>query len=187
LQLPRLTRRATATADGDSVGPVHPIERLRYVARSGDADPVMIAIEAAEALAGLAHTPQALVPSCRRLLEAHPSCGPLWWVAARMIVADEARGAAYSSIDALEQDQTAEELASSFPAGASVVIPARRDLADALDLRPDLAVTVVGSPYQLNRIFGRMTDLREVVGISQQDLEYGDEETIMSACRFSAG
>lgn len=155
---------------------VHPIERLRYVARAGDADPVMIAMEAAEALAGLGHAAQALVPSCRRLLEAHPTCGPLWWISARMIVADDPRHVAYASVSALEDDQTVEELAASFPAGASVVIPARGDLGDAVDLRPDLSVTVVGSPYRLNRVFGRMTDLREVIGVDQQELVLGREE-----------
>lgn len=154
---------------------MHPIERLRYVARAGDADPVMIAEEAAEALAALGHAPQALVPSCRRLIEAHPACGPLWWVAARMIVAEEPRSAAYAAIDLLEQDQSVEELAASFPSECSVAIPARRDLADAVDLRPDLSVTVVGSSYRLNHVFGRMTDLTDVIGIDLQDLEDGSE------------
>jgi hypothetical protein len=149
---------------------------LRYVARAGESDPVMIAIEAAEALAGLGRAAQALVPSCRRLLEAHPTCAPLWWVSARMIVADDPRHAAYASISALEDDQTVEELAASFPAGASVVIPASRDLADAVDLRPDLSVAVVGSPYRLNRVFGRMTGLRDVIGIDQQDLQLGSDD-----------
>jgi hypothetical protein len=93
-----------------------------------------------------------------------------------MIVADDPRHVAYAAVSALEDDQTVEELAASFPAGASVVIPARPDLADAVDLRPDLSVTVVGSPYRLNRVFGRMTDLREVVGLDQQDLEAGHDE-----------
>ena len=136
----------------------------------------MIAVEAAEALAGLGHAAQALVPSCRRLLEAHAACGPLWWVSARMIVAEDPRVAAYSAVSMLEDDQTIEELAASFPAGSSVVIPAQRDLADAVDLRPDLSVTVVGTPYRLNRVFGRMTDLREVVGIDQHDLEAGHDQ-----------
>jgi hypothetical protein len=93
-----------------------------------------------------------------------------------MIVADDPRNAAYVALDALEQDQTVEELAASFPSCASVIIPARRDLADAVDLRPDLAVTVVGTPYRLNHVFGRMSDLSEVVGIDQRDLDEGAEE-----------
>lgn len=155
---------------------MHPIERLRYVARAGDSDPTMIAEEAAEALAALGHAPQALVPSCRRLIEAHPECGPLWWVAARMIVAEEPRRAAFSAVDLLEQDQSIEELAASFPSACAVAIPASRALADALDLRPDLQVTVVGSSYRMNYVLARMTDVADVVGIDLQDLDDGFED-----------
>jgi hypothetical protein len=150
---------------------VHPIERLRHVARAGDVDPVMLAQEAAEALGSLTYEAQALVPACRRLIEAHPSCGPLWWVAARVIVADEPFDAAYAAIEALEDDPTADELAASFPAGASVVIPAKTALAVALNMRPDLLVTVVGMPYRLNEVLRRLSRVADVVGIDQRDFD----------------
>jgi hypothetical protein len=155
-------------AGAGSVSIVHPIERLRYVARAGDVDPVMLAQEAAEALGSLTYEAQALVPACRRLIEAHPSCGPLWWVAARVIVAEEPFDAAYAAIEALEDDPTADELAASFPAGASVVIPAKTALALALNMRPDLSVTVVGMPYRLNEVLRRLSRVADVVGIDQR-------------------
>jgi hypothetical protein len=164
-------RGARRSPRAGSVGIVHPIERLRHVARAGDVDPVMLAQEAAEALGSLTYEAQALVPACRRLIEAHPSCGPLWWVAARVIVADEPFDAAYAAIEALEDDPTADELAASFPAGASVVIPAKTGLALALNLRPDLSVTVVGMPYRLNEVLRRLTRVADVVGIDQRDFE----------------
>jgi hypothetical protein len=158
-------------ARAGSVGIVHPIERLRHVARAGDVDPVMLAQEAAEALGSLTYEAQALVPACRRLIEAHPSCGPLWWVAARVIVAEEPFDAAYAAIEALEDDPTADELAASFPAGASVVIPAKTGLAVALNMRPDLSVTVVGMPYRLNEVLRRLSRVADVVGIDQRDFD----------------
>ncbi|MGH9295606.1 MAG: hypothetical protein ACRD0B_09770, partial [Acidimicrobiales bacterium] len=70
---------------------MHPIERLRYIARvQGESGPT-IAIEAAWTLAELATIePSALVTACRRLIEHHPECGPLWWVSAHLVVADDA-------------------------------------------------------------------------------------------------
>lgn len=131
----------------------------------------MLAQEAAEALGSLTYEAQALVPACRRLIEAHPSCGPLWWVAARVIVAEEPFDAAYAAIEALEDDPTADELAASFPAGASVVIPAKAGLAVALNMRPDLSVTVVGMPYRLNEVLRRLSRVADVVGIDQRDFD----------------
>jgi hypothetical protein len=155
---------------------VHPIERLRHVARAGDVDPVLLAQEAAEALGSLTYEAQALVPACRRLIEAHPSCGPLWWVAARVIVAEEPFDAAYAAIEALADDPTAEELAASFPAGASVVIPAKAGLALALNMRPDLSVTVVGMPYRLNEVLRRLSRVADVVGIDSRDFDVDGAE-----------
>ena len=138
----------------------------------------MLAQEAAEALGSLTYEAQALVPACRRLIEAHPSCGPLWWVAARVIVADEPFDAAYAAIEALEDDSTADELAAGFPAGASVVIPAKAGLAIALNLRPDLSVTVVGMPYRLNEVLRRLSRVADVVGIDARDFDADGAEMI---------
>lgn len=151
---------------------MHPIERLRYVARAGDADPAMLAVEAAEALGSLAFDPRALVPACRRLIDAHPSCGPLWWVAARILVATDARAAAQTASDLLLGDPTAEELAATFPAGATVIIPPRSLLANAVALRPDLTVYVVGTPYRVRHALARIGDAVDAVGI---DPGYAEE------------
>lgn len=71
---------------------MHPIERLRWIARAeGEAD-TALAAEAAFTLAELAEQePVALLTASRRLLERHPACGPLWWVCARLL--EEASGA----------------------------------------------------------------------------------------------
>ena len=101
---------------------MHPIERLRYVARAGWAGPAALGAEAAYALADLAdHEPAAVVPACRRLLERNPSCGPLWWVAARMCSAGDPGAEAERCAEELDDDPTAEVLADALPAGSRVV------------------------------------------------------------------
>ncbi len=90
-----------------SVAKVHPIERLRYVARAGWAPPAVLAAEAAWALGDLAlHESSAVLPACRRLLDRHPGCGPLWWVAARMLTAGDPAEEAERCVDLLESDPT---------------------------------------------------------------------------------
>jgi len=86
---------------------VHPIERLRYVARAGWGAPAVLAAEAAWALGDLAlHEEHAVLPACRRLLDRHPGCGPLWWVAARILTSGDAAEEAERCADALESDPT---------------------------------------------------------------------------------
>jgi hypothetical protein len=101
---------------------VHPIERLRYVARAGWAAPAVLAAEAAWALADLAlHEEAALVPACRRLLDRHPGCGPLWWVAARVLTAGDPVEEAERCAEALETDATSDLLAEELDADGRAV------------------------------------------------------------------
>jgi hypothetical protein len=94
---------------------VHPIERLRYVSRAGWAGASSLGEEAAYALAGLSeHEPAALVPACRRLLERNPWCGPLWWVAARMLTGGDAFDEAALCVEELEEDPTQELLEDAY-------------------------------------------------------------------------
>jgi hypothetical protein len=98
---------------------VHPIERLRYVARTNWAGPSMLAAEAAWALADLAdHEAPALVPACRRLLDRQPGCGPLWWVAARVLGGRDPVREAEICADELEDDPTRELVEEVVPPGA---------------------------------------------------------------------
>ncbi|MHB8593461.1 MAG: hypothetical protein ACYDB3_03900 [Acidimicrobiales bacterium] len=100
---------------------MHPIERLRYVARAGWAGPAELGAEAAWALAELTeHEPAAVLPACRRLLERNPSCGPLWWVAARLITAGDCVAEAERCAGLLEDDPTARQLEDALTEGARV-------------------------------------------------------------------
>lgn len=101
---------------------MHPIERLRYVARAGWGAPDVLAAEAAWALADLAvREGPAVLPACRRLLDRHPGCGPMWWVAARILTAGDPVDEGERCGDALESDETDELLDEAVPAGTRVI------------------------------------------------------------------
>lgn len=88
---------------------VHPIERLRFVARARGVPDDLLAVEAAQALLTFADDPAALTAACRRVLARQPACGPLWWVCARLITAESPRRAAWESVELLESDTTCAE------------------------------------------------------------------------------
>ena len=101
---------------------MHSIERLRWIAGAQWAPAGELAAEAAWALSDLAEEePAALLPSCRRLLERHPGCGALWWVAASVLAAPDAIVAAQACAQALAEDPTEEVFAASLDAGRRAV------------------------------------------------------------------
>ncbi len=91
---------------GPRIGAVHPIERLRFVARAQDLPSATLAAEAASALVMFSDEPAALVSASRRVLSRQLSCGPLWWVCARLLAAGRVRDAAAEAISELESDTT---------------------------------------------------------------------------------
>ena len=85
---------------------MHPIERLRYVARAGAVDQGELVREAASALSGLSDDPGGLIMSCRRLLVRHPTAGALWHLCARLLTAgDEAVTPATGSVPPLPEPE----------------------------------------------------------------------------------
>lgn len=124
---------------------MHPIEHLRYVARSTGADPAVVAAEAAQALVEMARVqPAGLVPACRRLIERHLSSGPVWWLSARMLREDDPVAAGRSAAAELETDPTSDCLADALPDSATVVVVGWPDLtSESLRRRGDVEVLVV--------------------------------------------
>jgi hypothetical protein len=124
---------------------MHPIERLRYVARASGADPSLVAREAASALAEMAiDEPAGLVPACRRLIGRHVTSGPMWWLSARMLGTDDPEGAARECISALDRDPTGRLLADELPEDTTALIVGWPDTtASALRRRGDVEVLVV--------------------------------------------
>ena len=116
---------------------MHPIERLRAVARARDLEQTLLASEAASVLGSLAFDPMSLLTSCRRLIDRHPAAGALWWACARLVAADDARAEARRIALDLDDDPARIDLSLELPDGAVVtVIP---DAAGGSDLAGDLA------------------------------------------------
>src|SRR5258708_6271870 len=119
---------------------MHPIERLRYVARADGAGPSLLVQEAAGALSGFADDPVALVTACRRLVDRHPTAGPMWWLAARILASGDPRSEAWAAAEQLDDDPTDQVLAAHLP--------------------PDIAVVVLGWPEQGGEALRRRGDLQ---------------------------
>jgi hypothetical protein len=105
---------------------MHPIERLRWIARSDGESGTSLAVEAAHTLGELAQSePAAVLTACRRLLERHPACGPLYWTAARLLECGDVSRAADEAVSALWRDETSghlgRELGRAFATGSVVV------------------------------------------------------------------
>jgi hypothetical protein len=160
---------------------VHPIERLRYVAQSADADPVGLAVEAAYGLADLAVEPRALVLACRRLIDAQPQNALLWWVSAHVLAATDPAEAARSCTRRLEGDLTGLELAYGLPGGAVVAVEAASSVLEALSERPDCSLRVVGEPGELRVVLAGLANGSSAgsraVGVGPQELEAAIEGT----------
>ena len=126
-----------------SVAGVHPIERLRAVARSGGLGLDELVQDAAMALAGFADDPPALVTACRSLVERHPAAGPLWSLAARVLVAPDPAEEAWRVVEEVETDDTARALYRAVPDGARVLVVGWSEgLAAALGRRGDCRLLV---------------------------------------------
>jgi hypothetical protein len=123
---------------------VHPIERLRMVARAAGEGPALLAQEAAGALAAFGDDPAGLVTACRRLVDRQPTSGPFWWLSARVLGAGDPVDEAWRSADELHADCTSIMLSSQLPEGAVVTVLGWPEQAGgALYRRGDARVLVV--------------------------------------------
>ena len=114
---------------------MHPIERLRWVARSPEGDDSLVAAEAADALASFADDPAGLVIASRRLIERRPAAGPLWWLASRVLCALDPGFEAMDAAADLEGDRTAVALAGDLPGGTVAIVGWPDQASSALRMR----------------------------------------------------
>lgn len=120
------------------------MERLRHLARAGAIGHRVLVEESVPALSGLGRDSGALVLSGRRLLQHHPASGPLAWLCARVLCADDARTEAWRCAGEIGADTTAECLAGELPGAATVVVLGWPEVtAAALARRGDVASLVV--------------------------------------------
>ena len=123
---------------------MHPIERLRYVARASSGDQRMLVRETASAIAGLDLDPAGLVVACRRIVERHPTAGPLWWLCASLLAANDPFREAWGLADYVDDDPTPNQLMHLLPDDATVCVVGWPDLAgEALMRRGDATVLVI--------------------------------------------
>ena len=122
---------------------MHPIERLRYVARSVGAPQDLLVAETAGALAAFHDEPVALVTACRRIVSRQPTVGALWWLCSRMLCAADPLREGRDAVGEIEADPTA------------------KHLARAVD--DDATVTVLGWPSLVGSAFARRGDLEALV------------------------
>ena len=123
---------------------MHPIERLRYVARSSGAPQQLMVEETAAALTSFGFDPQGLVTACRRMIARQPSSAPLVWLAARLLTAGDPHVEARAVVDEIGDDPTGARLSRAFPVDATICVLGWPDVVDdALVMRGDLEVLVV--------------------------------------------
>lgn len=134
---------------------MHPIERLRYIARSDGGDPRNLVVETASALRALGVDPAGLVVACRRIVERHPTSGPLWWLCAHMLTDTDPNAVARRLAAEIVDDPTVDVLADALPLDATVCVVGWSDLiGEALLRRDDLSVLAVGSEDSADLLTG---------------------------------
>jgi hypothetical protein len=151
---------------------MHPIERLRYVARASGAPQSVLVQETAAALASFGSDPQGLVTACRRIVSRQPTSGPLLWLAARVLTAGDPANEIWVAAGEVQADRTAAELAASLPEDVLVTVLGWPDeIGEALPRRGDIEVLAVDTRGEASGFVSRLwqVDL-EATDVPQQGL-----------------
>jgi len=123
---------------------MHPIERMRYVARASGVPQHVLVREAAGALMSFADEPHGLVTACRRMVSRQPTSGPLLWLGSRALTAGDPAEELRRCMKLLDEDSTAIELRHALPSDCTVAVLGWPEAASAaLPARGDLEVLVV--------------------------------------------
>lgn len=158
---------------------MHPIERLRYLARSSGGDPRAMVGETASALRGMGADPAGLVVACRRIVERHPTSGPLWWLCAHMLTSPDPYSTARRLADEIDADLTPEVLIDSLPTDITVCVVGWPDLVgEAILRRGDIRVLAVDADDQ-GGSFVRRLDRADV---EAEVIEAGGVAAAVLAC-----
>lgn len=142
------------------------------VAGADDEQPGLIAQQAAAALAALVDGSQAetghasLLMACRRLLDRHPTCGPLWWLAARLLASPEPQFEAMRAADDLDDDPTPAALAADLPHEAQVTVLGWPEVGgETLLRRLDVSSLVVDARGEGGLLLSRLERAGGVAGL----------------------
>lgn len=127
------------------------------MARARGADADSLVRETAGALRGLGLDPSGLVVASRRIVERHPTCGPLWWLCARLLTSSDPFAAGRRAVDEMDDDATVEVLLAELPDGATVATIGWPDMAGrALARRGDIRVLAVDADHQASSFVQRL-------------------------------
>ncbi|MEM9034744.1 MAG: hypothetical protein AAGA99_23500 [Actinomycetota bacterium] len=136
---------------------MHPIERLRYVARAGGADQASLVSETASSLAALGVDDAGLVTACRRVVQRHPTAGALWTMCARALTSVDGMAAAYEVARDVNADSSPITLVDALPEDGTVLLVGWTDLApSSLPRRGDLEVFVVDADGAAGSLCARL-------------------------------
>lgn len=121
---------------------MHPIEHLRYIARAQGADPRDLVRETAYALEALHCGPAELLVACRRILERHAECAPLWWLCSHLLCGHE------DAADLIDADRTDVMVADALASQARVLaLAGGSTVAAGLGRRGDVTAFVTDSRH----------------------------------------
>lgn len=138
---------------------MHPIERLRYVARADGAGPALLVRETALALRDLEFDPQSLVLACRRIVERHPTMAQLWWLCAHVVTASEPFARARELALVIERDETPHHLDEALVDDSTVVVIGWPfTTVKCLAQRGDVSMLVVDSHGEGEALVDRLHD-----------------------------
>lgn len=117
----------------------------------------MLVHETAGAIRGLQLEPAGLVVACRRIVERHPTSGPLWWFCASLLTSTDPFRAAVTLASEVENDPTPDHLADLLPADSTVCVIGWPDLTgDAILRRGDIRTLVVDADEHATSFVRRM-------------------------------
>ncbi len=123
---------------------MHPIERLRYVARASHVPAKYLVRDTAMALSDFVGDDAVLLISCKRILDRQPSAAPLVWLVAHALGAPNPSSALWDAAEEIEGDKSAAALAYELPDDATIATIGWSDwLADVLRVRGDVGVVVI--------------------------------------------
>jgi hypothetical protein len=136
---------------------MHPIERLRYVARASGAPQRVLVQETATALASFGSDPQALVTACRRIVWRQATSGPLVWFCARVLTAGDPSAEIWEASGLIQADPTADELAHALPESALITVLGWPDeIGEALPRRGDVEVLAIDTAGEASGFVSRL-------------------------------
>ncbi len=139
---------------------MHPIERLRYVARAGRADQASLVHETAGSLAAMGLDPAEAVTACRRVVQRHPFAGALWTLCNRTLTAVDPRTATVAYLDEIDADPTAGHVETTVADDATVVVVGWPEVAaGGLARRGDVRVLVIDTDGDGSQLVRRLLRL----------------------------